>query len=115
MSASDRYPPIGSYGMISDCHPAALVSSRGSIDWYCLPNFHSGSCFGRLLDWDNGGFCSIQPAGEDRWNSFQDYIDDTLVLCTTFRTPTGEARSGRRARSIPTASCCASSRVGGDS
>jgi GH15 family glucan-1,4-alpha-glucosidase len=92
MSDSDRYPPIGSYGMISDCHTAALVSNRGSIDWYCLPNFHSGSCFGRLLDWDDGGYCSIQPADESRWNSFQDYVDDTLVLCTTFRTPSGEAR-----------------------
>ena len=59
----DHYPPIGDYALIGDCHSAALVSRRGSIDWCCLPRFDSGSAFGRLLDWDRGGHCSIAPTG----------------------------------------------------
>jgi GH15 family glucan-1,4-alpha-glucosidase len=85
------YPPIAAYGLIGDCHTTALVSTEGSIDWYCVPRFDSGSCFGRLLDWERGGYCSIQP-DEDEWQSFQEYVDDSLVLATTFRTVGGEAR-----------------------
>ena len=29
-------PPIGDYGLLSDCHSAALVSRNGSIDWCCF-------------------------------------------------------------------------------
>jgi GH15 family glucan-1,4-alpha-glucosidase len=84
-------PAIGSYGLISDCHAAALVSG-GSIDWCCLPRFDSGSHFGRLLDWDSGGFCSIQPAGDGDFTSQQEYLEDTLVLVTRFHTDSGTAR-----------------------
>jgi GH15 family glucan-1,4-alpha-glucosidase len=85
------YPPIAAYGLIGDCHTAALVSTEGSIDWYCVPRFDSGSCFGRLLDWERGGYCTIHPVDEE-WQSFQEYVEDSLVLATTFRTPSGEAR-----------------------
>jgi GH15 family glucan-1,4-alpha-glucosidase len=90
-SGSTR-PAIADYGLIGDCHTAALVSTEGSVDWYCVPRFDGGSCFGRLLDWDRGGYCSIQPDGEDDWQSFQQYVEDTLVLATTFRTASGQAR-----------------------
>ena len=85
------YSPIAAYGLIGDCHTAALVSTDGSIDWYCVPRFDSGSCFGRLLDRERGGYCAIQPEA-DEWQSFQEYLEDTLVLATTFRTASGEAR-----------------------
>jgi hypothetical protein len=32
-AADNRFPPIGSYGFLSDCHTAALVSYAGSIEW----------------------------------------------------------------------------------
>lgn len=89
MSASnDRYPPIGDYGLIGDCRTAALISRQGSIEWCCLPRFDSGAAFARLLDRDRGGYCSVAPRG-NRWTSTRRYVDDTLVLETTF-----EARGG---------------------
>lgn len=77
--------------MIGDCHSAALVSAKGSIDWCALPRFDSGSAFGRLLDWERGGHCSVTPAGGD-WSSSREYLEDTLVLVTTFHGPGGEVR-----------------------
>src|SRR5205085_1823606 len=88
--AADPYPPIGDYALIGDCHSAALVARRGSIDWCCMPRFDSGSCFGRILDWRKGGYCSIEPTEQGR-APLRSYVDDTLVLATTFRTAGGEA------------------------
>jgi GH15 family glucan-1,4-alpha-glucosidase len=90
MKRSGDYPPIGDYALIGDCHSAALVSRQGSIDWCCLPRFDSDSCFGRLLDWDNGGYFQISPAG--RFSSRREYLEKSLVLVTTFRAAGGEAR-----------------------
>jgi GH15 family glucan-1,4-alpha-glucosidase len=87
------YPPIADYTIISDCRAAALVSSRGSIDWCCMPRIDAGSCFGRLLDWEKGGYCSVAPVGDDEETTlFRRYVDGTLVLETTFRSSAGEAR-----------------------
>ena len=58
---NERYPPIADYALIGDCHSTALMSRSGSIDWSCMPRFDTDSCFGRLLDWDKGGYCSIAP------------------------------------------------------
>jgi GH15 family glucan-1,4-alpha-glucosidase len=85
-----RYPPIRDYGYIADCHTSALVSNSGSIDWCCMPRVDSKSCFGRLLDWDAGGYCRITPV--EPCTGSRRYLPDTLVLETTFRTATGEAR-----------------------
>jgi GH15 family glucan-1,4-alpha-glucosidase len=84
-------PPTGDYALIGDCHSAALVSRSGSIDWCCLPRFESGSAFGRLLDRGRGGHCTVAPAGDGEWESFRVYVEDTMVVRTTF--------AGRRARS----------------
>lgn len=89
MSVND-YPPIGHYGFIADCHSSALVSKSGSIDWSCMPRFDSGSCFARILDWQNGGYCQIVP--ESPYESSRRYIEDTLVLETTFTNNQGKVR-----------------------
>jgi pentatricopeptide repeat protein len=88
---ANRYPPIADYALIGDCHSSALVSSSGSIDWCCMPRFDSGSIFGRLLDWEHGGHCSVAPSSKGV-SSSRSYLEDTLVLVTTFRGQGGEAR-----------------------
>lgn len=76
------FPAISDYGIIGNCHTAALVSRDGSIDWLCLPRFDSASLFARILDLKRGGFWSIQPVSS--FTSNHDYLDTTNVLKTTF-------------------------------
>ena len=78
--------PIADYGLISDCRSAALISKAGSIDWLCFPRFDKPSVFARILD-EKAGHWSIRPVGE--CSAERRYLDDTMVLETTFRTPTG--------------------------
>ncbi|HZD02282.1 MAG TPA: glycoside hydrolase family 15 protein [Actinomycetes bacterium] len=82
---------MGDYGFISDCCGVALVSLGGSVDWCCLPRVDAGSVFGRLLDWDRGGHCTIAPA-EPGWSSSRRYLDGSLILETTFETDSGAVR-----------------------
>jgi GH15 family glucan-1,4-alpha-glucosidase len=78
--------PIGDYGLLSDCRSAALISRTGSVDWLCFPRFDGPSVLGRILD-EKAGHWSIRPVGE--FTSERRYLDDTMVLETTFRTPSG--------------------------
>ncbi len=87
-----KYPPIADYGLIADGQSAALVSRSASIDWCCLPRFDSGSCFGRMLDWERGGHFAIAPVEGSREASVhRTYVGQTLVLETRFRVEDGEA------------------------
>lgn len=78
--------PIADHALLSDCHGAALVTRDGSVDWLCWPRFDSPSVFGRLLD-DDAGHFAITPAGG--YTATRRYLDQSLVLETTFHTPTG--------------------------
>lgn len=84
---AERYPPIGDYALITDCHSAALVSRDGSVDWCCFHRFDARPVFGRLLDWDRGGHCLIAPAAPYR--SSRRYLPGTNVLETRFETEGG--------------------------
>ena len=91
-SETRRRPPIADYGFLSDCHSAALVDRRGSMDWWCVPRFDSPSILGRLLDPDAGHW-SLCPAEEiQTWEHRTEryYVGATLVLRTLFRTDGGE-------------------------
>jgi GH15 family glucan-1,4-alpha-glucosidase len=87
----EKYPAIADYAYIADCHSAALISKSGSIDWCCMPRIDSASCFGRLIGWDQGGFCQLAPIKD--YTVSRRYLDHTLILETTFRIDDGsEAR-----------------------
>ena len=83
----NRFPPIGSYGFLSDCHTGALVSFEGAVEWLCLPRFDSPSAFAALLDRDAGHF-KLAPRGVVVPISRR-YKPGTLVIETTWVTPTG--------------------------
>ncbi len=78
--------PIGDYALLSDRHSAALVSRDGSIDWLCFPRFDSPSIFGRLLG-EEAGHWSIRATSVT--DMTRRYLDRTMVLETTIRTPAG--------------------------
>jgi GH15 family glucan-1,4-alpha-glucosidase len=83
----DRFPPIGSYGFLSDCHTAALVSFAGSVEWLCLPRFDSPSAFAALLD-RGAGHMRLRPKGVIVPISRR-YEPGTLVIETTWVTDSG--------------------------
>jgi GH15 family glucan-1,4-alpha-glucosidase len=84
----DRYPPIAEHGLIGDLQTAALVTTDGTVDWFCCPRFDSPSVFASLLDHDNGGRFRIGPEGDD-YVTRQLYFPDTAILITRFMTPDG--------------------------
>ena len=84
----DRYPDIGEHGLIGDLQTAALVSTEGTIDWFCCPRFDSPSIFASLLDHDRGGYFRIGPDRDD-YVSRQLYFPDTAILITRFMTSDG--------------------------
>ncbi|HLY95552.1 MAG TPA: glycoside hydrolase family 15 protein [Gaiellaceae bacterium] len=81
---------IEDYALIGDLQSAALVERGGSIDWLCLPRFDSGAFFAALLGTTDNGRWLLAPANggtPTRW-----YVDDTLILETTWETETGTVR-----------------------
>jgi len=86
-SLDERFPPIGSYGFLSDCHTAALVSFSGAIEWLCFPRFDSPSAFATLLD-RGAGHMRLRPKGVIVPISRR-YVPGTLVIETTWVTDTG--------------------------
>jgi GH15 family glucan-1,4-alpha-glucosidase len=79
---------IADHGIIGDLHTAALVSTDGSVDWFCCPRFDSPSVFGALLDDLRGGHFRVRPAGGP-YVSKQMYYPDSAVLITRFFTGSG--------------------------
>jgi pentatricopeptide repeat protein len=84
----NHYPNISDHGLIGDLQTAALVSTDGTIDFFCCPRFDSPSVFASLLDAENGGYFRISPDRDD-YVSRQLYFPDTAMLMTRFMTPDG--------------------------
>ncbi|MFD8897176.1 glycoside hydrolase family 15 protein [Streptomyces ardesiacus] len=92
-----RLPRIEQYGLIGDTQTSAHVCDDGSTDWLCLPRFDSPAVFASLLGTQKHGFWRIAPtASADRSGSGKvaerRYCDDSLVLESVWRTPTGSVR-----------------------
>lgn len=82
------YPLIADHGLIGDLHTAALVSTDGTLDWFCSPRFDSPSIFASLLDEARGGHFSSRPLDE-AFDTKQLYFPDTAILITRFLTEGG--------------------------
>src|SRR5207253_743484 len=83
------FRPIADYGLLADCTSCALAARAGSLDWLCLPHYDSPAGFARILD-PEAGHWSSTPVGPS--TSARRYLQGTLVVETTFTTPTGSAR-----------------------
>jgi GH15 family glucan-1,4-alpha-glucosidase len=82
------YPLIVDHGLIGDLQTAALVTTDGSIDWFCAPRFDSPSMFGALLDHGRGGHFRVRPSA-DSFDTKQMYLPDTAILITRYLSEAG--------------------------
>ena len=73
------------YGIIGNCRTAALVSKKGSIDWFCFPDFDSPSIFAKLMDKEKGGSFHFEVS--DDYEISQKYNGHTNILMTRFESP----------------------------
>ena len=83
------FPPIEEYGFLSDCEVCALVAPNGNVEWMCLPRMDGPSIFAAVLDRDAGTF-RLSPMDLDV-PADQRYVPGTMILETTWATPTGWA------------------------
>ena len=81
---------IEDYALIGDLQTVALVERGGSIDWLCFPRFDSGACFAALLGTEDNGRWLLAPRAEG--TPTRRYLDDTLVLETTWENEAGSVR-----------------------
>lgn len=77
-------------GIVGNCSYMAYIDTHASVKWMCMPRFDSSFLFGSLLDSKKGGEFSITPSGE--YTSTQQYIPNTNVLTTEFKTEQGRFR-----------------------
>lgn len=82
------YPPVEDHGLIGDLQTAALVSTDGTVDWFCAPRFDSPSIFAALLYPQSGGHISLRPDGTD-YVARQLYLPGTPILITRFLSTDG--------------------------
>ena len=78
--------PLAEHALLSDRHGLALVDRDGAVVWWCPGRPDSPAVFARLLD-DAAGSWTIRTLGVTA--SRRRYLDNTLVLQSTFTAPTG--------------------------
>ena len=81
------FPPIADYAFLSNCEQSCLIAPDGSVEWLCLPRPDSPSVFGALLD-RTAGIFRFGP-GNTQVPQHRRYLPGTMVLETTWQTPTG--------------------------
>jgi GH15 family glucan-1,4-alpha-glucosidase len=81
------FPPIADYAFLSDGEVTALIAPSGNVEWLCLPRMDGPSVFASVLDRDAGGF-RLGPA-DHHVPVDRRYLPGTLVLETSWGTPTG--------------------------
>ncbi len=71
------------YSVVGNCRTAAIISEKGSVEWFCLPDFDSPSVFGKILDEDRGGSLEIHVSSD--YSISQQYMAHTNVLVTSYK------------------------------
>lgn len=77
----EQQSAIGAHGIIGDMRSAALVNDKGSVDFFCWPEFDSPTIFCSLLDTPQAGIFQLAPDLPDARRE-QIYLPDTNVLQT---------------------------------
>ena len=77
----ERQSPIDAHGIIGDMRSAALINDKGSVDFFCWPEFDSPTIFCSLLDTPDAGIFQLIPDLPDARRE-QIYLPDTNVLQT---------------------------------
>jgi alpha,alpha-trehalase len=75
------------YGAVGNGRTAALISDKGSIDWFCFPDFDSPSIFAKILDEEKGGSMRVEVS--DSYAIVQKYVPHTNILSTLFDSEEG--------------------------
>ncbi|AXK46977.1 glycoside hydrolase family 15 protein [Brachybacterium saurashtrense] len=82
-------PLIEDHALLSDQRTAALVTREGDVDWLCMPRFDADALLCALLGDASHGHWSLRIA--DGEVLARRYLPGTMVLETTWRSPTGTA------------------------
>lgn len=82
-------PAIEEHALLSYQRGSALVTREGRIDWLCMPRFDSAAQCAALLGNEEHGHWSVRIAGGTV--ASRRYLEDTMVLETTWTCPTGTA------------------------
>lgn len=81
--------PIADYGLVGDTRTAALVSSDGSLDWFCIPRFDGEPVFGCLVGGAAAGRFRLGPAAPSPVTQRR-YRGHSATLETTWETAHGQ-------------------------
>jgi len=79
--------PIEDHSMLSDQRTAAIVTPEARITWLCVPRIDSSAIFAELLGGPSAGHFSVRPETSGA-EPTQTYVDDSLVLKTSWDTMT---------------------------
>lgn len=82
---------IEDYALLGNRRTAALVNTRGSIDWLCVPRFDSPAAFASLIGETDNGHWLLGPVDEAAMAT-RSYLDGSMALETTYETPGGVIR-----------------------
>jgi len=83
------------YGVIGNGETLALISPKGSIDWWCIPKFHGLPVFAKILNPTLGGTLEISASPLPDYDAFsntissaikQQYLEKTNILNTSWNT-----------------------------
>lgn len=83
-----RSTPITRHSLLSDMRCTALVDHSGRLAWMCQPRSDSSSAFAEIIGGPTAGVFSIGPHAEAASPPLQQYVPNTMVVQTQWRTMT---------------------------